>query len=57
MTPAKRVKEAGLKSLKQVGILTGVQPRTLDTWFHKKRALFEIIVLGCKAKLEADKAE
>lgn len=50
-TPSKEAKKAGLKSLSQVSELTEQSDQTLSNWFKNKKALFEIVLLGCKAKL------
>ncbi len=50
MTPSKQAKELGLKSLTQVSELTGQSLQTLTNWFNNKPELFEVVLLGCKAK-------
>lgn len=52
MTASKQAKELGLKSLTQVGELTGQSLQTLTNWFNDKPELFNIVLLGCKAKLD-----
>jgi len=52
MTASKKAKELGLKSLTQVSGLTKQSPQTLINWFNDKPELFEVVLLGCKAKLE-----
>ena len=51
MTPSKKAKELGLKSLTQVSKLTGQSLQTLTNWFNDKPELFEVVLLGCAAKL------
>ncbi len=45
MTPSKRAKELGCKSLAQVAIVTEQSERTLINWYNnpKKRVLFEVV--------------
>ena len=50
-TPSKQAKELGLKSLTKISDLTGQSLQTLTNWFHHKPELFEVVLLGCKAKL------
>jgi len=50
MTPSKQAKSVGLKSLTQVSNLTGVSLNTLTNWHRDKPALFEVVLLGVKAK-------
>ena len=45
-------KQHGLKSLKQVSELTGQSSQTLLNWHKDKPLLFEIVLLGCKKKLD-----
>lgn len=51
MTPSKKAKKFGLKSLTQVSELTGQSLQTLTNWFNDKPELFEVVLLGCTAKL------
>ncbi len=51
MTASKKAKELGLKNLKQVSELTGQSLQTLTNWFNDKPELFEVVLLGCAAKL------
>lgn len=46
-TPSKYAKENGMKSLKEVQEITGVNRDTLVLWFKNRRALFDVIILGC----------
>ena len=57
MTASKQAKQAGLKSLAEVSMMTGQSIETLNNWAknEKKKDLFEVVLLGCKAKL--DKSE
>ena len=52
MTPSKQAKELGLKSLTQVGELTGQSLQTLTNWFNDKPGLFEVVLVGCKEKVK-----
>lgn len=54
MTPAKYVKSKGLSSLKEISELTKQSPETLRNWHKSKPELFEIVILGCKAKLNIE---
>ncbi len=51
MTASKQAKGLGLKSLTQVSELTGQSLQTLTNWFNDKPELFEVVLLGCAAKL------
>ena len=51
MTASEAAKAANLKSLKQVGELTGQSGQTLINWFNDKPELFEVVLLGCATKL------
>ena len=51
MTASKQAKELGLKSLTQVSELTGQSLQTLTNWFNDKPELYEVVLLGCVAKL------
>jgi hypothetical protein len=46
-TPSKYAKESGLKNLKEVQEITGVNRDTLVIWFKTRRSLFDVIILGC----------
>lgn len=50
-TASKKAKELGLKSLTQASELTGQSLQTLINWFNDKPELFEVVLLGCAAKL------
>jgi hypothetical protein len=52
MTPSKKAKELGLKSLTQVSKITGQSLQTLTNWFKDKPELFEAVILGCKNKIK-----
>ena len=54
LTPAQEAKAAGLKNLSHVAELTGQSLQTLINWHRSKPELFEVVLLGCKAKHEAD---
>ena len=51
MTTSEAAKAANLKSLKQVGELTGQSNQTLINWHKYKPELFEVVLLGCAYKL------
>lgn len=53
MTPSQQAKAAGLKSLTEVMEKTGVSLQTLTNWHRDKPKLFEIVITGCKSKLDA----
>jgi hypothetical protein len=53
MTPSQQAKKAGLDSLAELSRLSGVSIQTLINWHKNKAALFEIVCLGVKRKLEA----
>jgi len=50
-TASYQAKAKGLTNLKQVSALTGVSPQTLDNWYKHKPELFEIVLMGCVARL------
>ena len=52
MTASELAKQHGLKNLKQVAELTEQSNRTLNNWHKDKPLLFEIVLLGCKKKLD-----
>lgn len=52
MTPSQQAKAEGLKSLSQVSEMTGQSLQTLSNWAKNKPELFNIVLLGCKAKIE-----
>lgn len=54
MTPAKRAKELGAKSLTQVSHFTGKSLQTLTNWFHDSPALFDAVVVGVVEILKGD---
>ena len=51
MTASKKAKELGFKNLAQVQELSGQSQQNLDNWLKKKPLLFEVVLLGCLAKL------
>lgn len=51
VTPAKKIKSYGLQGLTQVCTLTGQSPQTISNWHYSKPELFEVVLLGCVAKL------
>ena len=52
-TASEQAKEAGLKSLTEVGKITGQSPQKLSYWHKVMPDFFRIVLLGCVA----DKAE
>tara|TARA_R110001606_G_scaffold372343_1_gene529414 strand:+ start:47 stop:295 length:249 start_codon:yes stop_codon:yes gene_type:complete len=55
LTTASQVaKSYGLKSLKEVSIMTDLTVPTLIGWYKKKYDLFIILILGCVAKKQID---
>lgn len=46
MTASEKCKAAGLKSLAELGEITGVAISTLNDWFRTKPKLFETVVIG-----------
>lgn len=55
MTPAKRAKQLGAKSLKQVAYAYGCTVENMRIKFYKKPHQFEIIVLGVVKKVEIER--
>ncbi len=51
LTASQCAKAAGLKNLNQVCELTRQSSNTLRNWSENKPELFEIVLLGCIAKL------
>jgi hypothetical protein len=49
--PSEQAKASGLKNLKQVAGITGKKERTLINWCNDSPELFEVVLLGCAAKL------
>lgn len=49
-TPSTEAKAAGLKSLREVAKMTKVKERTLTNWFHDRKELFKIVLIGCAAE-------
>lgn len=50
MTPAKRAKQLGCLSLRQVSQTTGVAESTLHDWFKNKPKLFDVVCVGVASK-------
>jgi len=50
MTPAKRAKQLGCLSLRQVSQTTGVAESTLHDWFKNKPKLFDVVCVGVARK-------
>jgi hypothetical protein len=50
-TPSQQAKAAGLKSLTEVSIQTGVSLQTLINWHENKPRLFAVVLAGCAAGL------
>jgi len=53
MTPAKRAKQLGAPSLKIVAETWGVTMQGISQMYHRTPEKFEIVVLGCVAKINA----
>lgn len=51
VTASKQAKELGLKSLKQVSEMINKSPQTLINWYKNEPEHFEVVLLGCAAKL------
>tara|TARA_S200002703_G_scaffold159045_1_gene171243 strand:+ start:1604 stop:1810 length:207 start_codon:yes stop_codon:yes gene_type:complete len=51
MTPSQKAKTYGLRSLSQVGELTGVSLQTLGNWHKNKSALFHTVCTGAAYEL------
>jgi len=51
MTPAKRAKQLGAPSLKMVAEAWGVTMQGISQMYYRTPDKFEIVVLGCIAKL------
>jgi hypothetical protein len=51
MSPSKQVKKTGLKSVKQISEISEFKVRNLFNMARDNPVKFEIILLGCKAKL------
>jgi len=49
MSPSQQAKEAGLKNLATVTLMTGVSVQTLTNWHRDKPKLFKAVVAGCVA--------
>lgn len=50
--PSRQAKEHGLKSLSQVSKMVTKSTQTLNNWANDNPGLFEIVLLGAKAKME-----
>ena len=50
MTPSKRAKELGCKSLAQVANKTKQSEQTLINWFKNKPELFDVVCLGVSSE-------
>ena len=50
-TASQAAKAAGFINLKQVQEISGESQQTLDNWFKKQPLRFEVVLLGCAAKL------
>ena len=48
-SPSQQAKEAGLKNLAAVTLITGVSVQTLTNWHRDKPRLFKAVVAGCVA--------
>ena len=47
MKPAQAAKAAGLESLAQMSLISGVDTRTLQNWHYQKPKLFNVVAVGC----------
>lgn len=52
MTAAKRAKQLGCLSLRQVSRTSEVAESTLHDWFKNKPKLFEVVCKGVKHKID-----
>ena len=57
MSASRQAKAAGLRSLRQVSMITGVSEQTLINWHNDKPKQFDITILGCVEKLKIDMEE
>lgn len=48
MTPSEQCKAAGLKSLAQLSIISGISQRTLINWHKKKPNKFHLLIIECR---------
>jgi|TARA_R110000764_G_scaffold225876_1_gene315553 hypothetical protein len=51
MSASKKAKKYGFKNLTQVQAISGESQQTLGNWYRFKPLRFEIVLLGCAAKL------
>ena len=51
-TASQAAKAAGFINLKKVQEISGESQQTLGNWFKKQPLRFEIILLGCKCKID-----
>lgn len=51
MTPSKACKQAGLVSLRELSRISGQSDQTLTNWYHNKRQLFDLVLLGAAVRL------
>lgn len=54
MTPSQQCKQAGLKSLKELILLSEVSEQTLINWHKNKPVLFELLICGALYKKTQD---
>ncbi len=47
MTPSKKAKSMGLKSLNEVSEMTGQTVQTLINWDRDRPELFRLVLIGC----------
>ena len=52
MTASQAAKAAGFINLEQVQEISGESQQTLGNWFRRQPLRFELILLGCKSKLD-----
>lgn len=46
MKPSEKCKEAGLKSLAELSVMTRVSVQTLNNWYKNKPRLFDVVLAG-----------
>ena len=53
-TTSEEAKEMGFKSLNQVADMIDVSTQCLRNWHKEHPFRFEVVLLGCKAKIESE---
>ena len=56
MSASREAKKAGLRSLRQMSMITGKPERTLYDWFNDDPKMFHVALLGCVERLKQDEA-